>query len=54
MATTIRVDVPTRFQLLMPGQPMRAKVAGTSMPNRWPWLGALLLAAAGVAYWLSR
>lgn len=49
----IRVDIQ-RFQLLMPGQPMRAKVAGTSMPNRWPWMGALLLAAAGVAYWLSR
>ncbi len=49
----IRVDTQ-RFQLLMPGQPMRAKVAGTSVPNRWPWLAVMLLAVAGVAYWLSR
>lgn len=49
----IRVDTQ-RFQLLMPGQPMRAKVAGTSVTNRWPWLAVMLLAVAGVAYWLSR
>jgi len=49
----IRVDTQ-RFQLLMPGQPMRAKVAGTSVPNRWPWPAVMLLAVAGVAYWLSR
>ena len=43
-----------RFQLVMPGQPIQAKAADTSVPNRWPWLVAILLVLAGVAYGLAR
>lgn len=43
-----------RFQLVMPGQPIQAKAADTSVTNRWPWLVAILLVLAGVAYGLAR
>lgn len=49
----IRFDTQ-RFQLLMPGQPVRARDEGAPAPSRWPWLAALVLVLAGAAYWLSR
>lgn len=51
----IRFDTQ-RFQLLVPGQPVRAESAVASARRaRWPWLlAAVLLAAAGAAYWLLR
>ena len=49
----IRFDTQ-RFQLLMPGQPVRAKAEGAPVASRRPWLVAMVLALAGVAYWLSR
>lgn len=49
----IRFDTQ-RFQLLMPGQPVRARDEGAPAPSRWPWLAALVLVLAGAAYWRSR
>lgn len=49
----IRVDTQ-RFQLVEPGQPLRAPVERAQAPARWPWLAALLLLAAGAAYWWLR
>lgn len=49
----IRVDTQ-RFQLVEPGQPLRAPAEGTPPPARWPWLVALLLVVGGLAYWWWR
>ncbi len=49
----IRFDTQ-RFQLLVPGQPVRVKSEGVAAPSRWPLLVAAVLALAGVAYWLLR
>jgi pSer/pThr/pTyr-binding forkhead associated (FHA) protein len=49
----IRVDTQ-RFQLVEPGRPLRATAEGAPATARWPWLVALLLAAACAAYWWLR
>lgn len=51
----IRVDTQ-RFQLLMPGHPVRARAADAAVPSRWPWLAAMLLVLvlAGAVYGLLR
>ena len=51
----IRFDTQ-RFQLLMPGQPLQAKLGGASSPRRWPWLVVVvaLTVVAAVSFWLLR
>jgi predicted component of type VI protein secretion system len=50
----IRFDTQ-RFQLLVPGQPVRAAAVAPQAGARWPWLlGAAMLAAAGAVYGLLR
>lgn len=49
----IRFDTQ-RFQLLMPGQPVRAQAERPAGSSRWQWLALMVLTVAGLAYWLSR
>jgi pSer/pThr/pTyr-binding forkhead associated (FHA) protein len=50
----IRFDVQ-RFQLLVPGQALPARVDAATTPRRWPWVAAVLLVVAAVAgaWWLG-